>query len=104
MAISPSCRRALGLRSPWGFRERQAILSEKLAHLECRVAVFRGEKSMLFSESASKYMRELTNKKTPIIAIPEAHHHIMVDQPLALISALRALVTDWDHSNPAKAD
>ena len=49
-------------------------------------------------------MRELTNKKTPIIAIPEAHHHIMVDQPLALISALRALVTDWDHSNPAKAD
>ena len=87
-----------------GFRERQAILSEKLARLECRVEVFRGEKSMLFSESASKYMRELTNKKTPIIAIPEAHHHIMVDQPLALISALRALVTDWDHSNPAKAD
>ena len=87
-----------------GFRERQAILSDKLAGLKCRVAVFRGEKSMLFSESASKYMRELTNKKTPIIAIPEAHHHIMVDQPLALISALRALVTDWDHSNPAKAD
>ena len=87
-----------------GFRERQAILSDKLARLKCRVAVFRGEKSMLFSESASKYMRELTNKKTPIIAIPEAHHHIMVDQPLALISALRALVTDWDHSNPAKAD
>ena len=87
-----------------GFKERQAILSDKLAGLECRVAVLRGEKSMLFSESASKYMRELTNKKTPIIAIPEAHHHIMVDQPLALISALRALVTDWDHSNPAKAD
>ena len=87
-----------------GFRARQAILSDKLASLKCRVAVFRGEKSMLFSESAGKYMRELTNKKTPIIAIPEAHHHIMVDQPLALISALRALVTDWDHSNPAKAD
>jgi len=28
----------------------------------------------------------------------------MVDQPLALISALRVLVTDWDHSKPAKAD
>ena len=87
-----------------GFKARQAILSDKLAGLKCRVAVFRGEKSMLFSESASKYMRELTNKKTPIIAIPEAHHHIMVDQPLALISALRVLVTDWDHSKPAKAD
>ena len=59
---------------------------------------------MLFSESASKYIRELTNKKTPIIAIPEAHPHIMVYHPFALISALRALVTDWDHSKPAKSE
>jgi pimeloyl-ACP methyl ester carboxylesterase len=26
------------------------------------------------------------------IAIPEAHHHLMLDQPLALISALRAVL------------
>jgi pimeloyl-ACP methyl ester carboxylesterase len=87
-----------------GFKARQAILSDKLVALDCRVAVLRGEKSMLFPESAGKYMHELTNKKMPIIAIPEAHHHIMVDQPLALVAALRALVTDWDHSVPAKAE
>jgi len=43
------------------------------------------------------------DKKSPIINIPEAHHHIMVDQPLALVSALRSLIIDWDHSKPSKA-
>jgi pimeloyl-ACP methyl ester carboxylesterase len=29
------------------------------------------------------------------IEIPEAHHHIMIDQPLALVAALRALLAAW---------
>ncbi len=29
------------------------------------------------------------------IAIPDSAHHIMIDQPLALISALRALLAVW---------
>ena len=29
------------------------------------------------------------------IEIPDAHHHIMIDQPLALVSALRALLAAW---------
>ena len=29
------------------------------------------------------------------IEIPDAHHHIMIDQPLALVSALRALLSVW---------
>ncbi|HEX3365381.1 alpha/beta hydrolase, partial [Phenylobacterium sp.] len=32
------------------------------------------------------------------IEIPEAHHHIMIDQPLALVAAIRALLAAW----PAK--
>jgi pimeloyl-ACP methyl ester carboxylesterase len=32
------------------------------------------------------------------IAIPDSAHHIMVDQPLALIAALRSLLAVW----PAK--
>ena len=48
-------------------------------------------------------MHELMDKKSPIINIPEAHHHIMVDQPLALVAALRSLIIDWDHSKPSKA-
>jgi len=32
---------------------------------------------------------------TPTVVIPDSEHHIMVDQPLALVAALRALLTAW---------
>ena len=32
------------------------------------------------------------------IEIPDAHHHIMIDQPLALVAALRALLAVWPHA------
>jgi pimeloyl-ACP methyl ester carboxylesterase len=32
---------------------------------------------------------------TPRIVIPDSEHHVMVDQPLALISAMRALLAVW---------
>jgi pimeloyl-ACP methyl ester carboxylesterase len=31
----------------------------------------------------------------PSVVIPDSEHHIMVDQPLALVAALRALLTGW---------
>jgi pimeloyl-ACP methyl ester carboxylesterase len=31
----------------------------------------------------------------PEIEIPDSHHHIMIDQPLALVAALRALFASW---------
>ena len=85
------------------FLERQAVYRNKLRGLKCRVAILRGEKSVIFPGSSAKYMHELMDKKSPIINVPEAHHHIMVDQPMALISALRSLIIDWDHSKPSKA-
>jgi pimeloyl-ACP methyl ester carboxylesterase len=33
----------------------------------------------------------LQHARTPIV-IPDAHHHIMLDQPLALVTALQALL------------
>jgi pimeloyl-ACP methyl ester carboxylesterase len=33
--------------------------------------------------------------EAPRIVIPDSEHHIMVDQPLALVSALRALLSAW---------
>lgn len=31
------------------------------------------------------------------IEIPDSHHHIMIDQPLALVAAIRALLAAWPH-------
>ena len=35
------------------------------------------------------------------IAIPDSHHHVMIDQPLALVSALRILLATWPGKRPA---
>jgi hypothetical protein len=41
------------------------------------------------------YACELAGPGAPRIEIPAARHHVMVDQPLALVSALRALLQRW---------
>ena len=32
---------------------------------------------------------------SPYVEIPEAEHHVMIDQPLAYVAALRALLAAW---------
>ena len=43
-------------------------------------------------------MEELTGRNAPMVEIPQAYHHIPLDQPLALIAAIRAILADWQHS------
>jgi len=47
-------------------------------------------------------MYELLNRNAPIVAIPQAYHHLILDQPLAFIAALRAILADWEHSVPRR--
>ena len=42
-------------------------------------------------------------RAAPVVEIPGAEHHVMVDQPLALVTALRTLLADWEHSVPVAA-
>jgi len=46
------------------------------------------------------YMRDLLNRQVPFIEIPEARHHLMLDQPLAFVAALRTLLQEWQYSTP----
>ncbi|HZZ34285.1 MAG TPA: alpha/beta hydrolase [Caulobacteraceae bacterium] len=39
--------------------------------------------------------RDMIPPGTPQIVIPDSEHHIMVDQPLALVAAIRALLACW---------
>jgi pimeloyl-ACP methyl ester carboxylesterase len=63
-----------------------------------RVAVFRGEHSVLMPPRIGDYIFDLLDRAAPVVEIPEAQHHIMLDQPLALVASLRALLADWEHS------
>lgn len=74
--------------------------SELLQETKCRIAIFRGENSALMPDDVGEYMQELLNRQVPFVSIPGAHHHVMLDQPLAFVAALRTLLAEWDHSVP----
>jgi pimeloyl-ACP methyl ester carboxylesterase len=70
-----------------------------LTRLDCRVALFRAEHGIL-SPQVSEVMYDRLGRLAPVIEIPAAAHHVMLDQPIALITGLRTLLSDWDHSVP----
>lgn len=72
----------------------------RLRSIACRIAIIRGEQSVLLPAEVGDYMFHLLGRAAPVIAIPEAQHHVMLDQPLAFVAALRALLADWNHSTP----
>ncbi|MDP3740238.1 MAG: alpha/beta hydrolase [Hyphomonadaceae bacterium] len=71
---------------------------ELLKATRCRIALMKGDKSALWEEDVEEYMRDLLNRQVPFIVIPEARHHVMLDQPLAVVAALRTLLQEWRHS------
>ena len=73
-------------------------LRDQLTSVGCRVALFTGERSVVVPPDTAAYMYELMGDVSPVVEIPEAHHHLMLDQPLAFVAALRTLLADWHHS------
>ena len=80
------------------FKETIVPLRDQLASVGTRVALFTGELSVVVPPDTAEYMYDLMGRVAPVIAIPEAHHHLTLDQPLAFVAALRTLLADWDHS------
>jgi len=77
-------------------------LREQLASVRCRVALLRGELSVVVPPDTAEYMYELMGRNAPVASIPYAHHHLILDQPLAFVAAVRTLLADWEHSTPRK--
>lgn len=84
----------------WRFDPRVATThpgraAESLQGAACPVAITWGADSDLVDAGVAAYMGSLVPPGTPQIAIPAARHHVMVDQPLAFVSALRGLISAW---------
>jgi pimeloyl-ACP methyl ester carboxylesterase len=77
-------------------------VAERLKQISCRIGILRGENSLIFPHEVGEYMFNLLGRAVPVIEIPEAQHHVMLDQPLAFIAAIRALLEDWNHSHPVR--
>lgn len=72
--------------------------NDYLQRAGCRIALMHGQLSDLVTPDVQEYMEELTGGSAPMIEIPQAYHHVLLDQPLALVAAIRALLADWQHS------
>ena len=68
---------------------------QRIADLAHPLAIVYGENSKLFDADSAAYIRELGGSHIPMIAVPEAEHHLMLDQPLALVTALRSVLAFW---------
>jgi pimeloyl-ACP methyl ester carboxylesterase len=74
---------------------RRSSSTSMLPQARCPIALIRGERSRLIRAEDAAYMMSLLPDGAPHIAIPDADHHVMVDQPLALVAALRGLFAGW---------
>lgn len=61
----------------------------------CPLAFLRGEHSPIATREDFAMQRAAMRPDSLFVEIPDAYHHIMVDQPLALTATLRAIVASW---------
>ena len=91
-----------GKFDPHLFDHTLVPLREQLTLVKCRVALLRGELSVVVPPDTADYMYDLMDRNAPVVSIPQAYHHLILDQPLAFVAALRTLLADWEHSIPRK--
>jgi len=66
---------------------------EMAAPALCPMAMIWGARSMLMQFDRVAAIRQA--RGGPMVEIPDSGHHVMLDQPLALVSALAALLETW---------
>lgn len=67
---------------------------EDLASAATEVALVRGERGMATTDITSS-VAEILGGHVPVTLVPDAGHHIMLDQPIALIALLQTLLGQW---------
>ena len=84
----------------WGWKFDPMIFAHApqlpvLGPLATRSAYIRGERGIVPREGVDEIIRGLGGA-TALIEIPDAGHAIMLDQPVALVTGLRAILAEWD--------
>ncbi len=82
----------------WGKLDRSAMAGMDAKRAAPLAQIF-GDRSAVMRRMEAGQRSDFVPAGVPSVAIPDSEHHIMVDQPLALVAALRQLLAIW----PAKA-
>lgn len=70
-------------------------LGELLTRIACPTALMWGDRSNLMHAETLGYMIDQMPKDVLLVPIPDADHHVMIDQPLAFVAGLRGLLAAW---------
>lgn len=71
-------------------------MGEHLPNVATPAALVYGERSTLVTPAIARHIAARFPSRIPLVEIPNGHHHLMLDQPLALIAALRGLLAGVD--------
>ena len=66
-----------------------------LVAARCPLAFIYGEKSMFAAGEGFAHLRARVKGRSPFIVMPAVHHHLMMEEPIAFVSTLRALFSCW---------
>ena len=100
-ATPGECGQAKGAGWTWKFdpgdKGRFEIHFERdiLRAARCPLAFVYGEKSMFAQGDGIAHLEEQARGRSPFVVIPDAYHHLMMDQPLAFVASLRTLLSAW---------
>jgi pimeloyl-ACP methyl ester carboxylesterase len=83
--FDPNFLDRLGRRDSWA----------ALAAPKRRMAIMYGDLSTIVAGERLEEARLQAPPGTPFISIPQAGHHVMLDQPLALTAAIQAVLACW---------
>ncbi|MEL7489341.1 MAG: alpha/beta hydrolase [Pseudomonadota bacterium] len=61
----------------------------------CPLAFLYGEASAFVGGDGFDHLRRQTSGRAPFVMMPAAHHHLMMDQPIAFVTTLRMLLNCW---------
>ena len=66
-----------------------------LTQVKCPVAFIHGDHSRLMHPDDFAFMWGAAPERSPVLMIPQSHHHLMMDQPLAFVAGLKGLLSGW---------
>jgi pimeloyl-ACP methyl ester carboxylesterase len=70
-----------------------------MVRLDCRLALVFAQHGVV-SVERREAMYDQLGRIASVIEVPRARHHIMLDEPLALVASIRTLLSAWESAAP----
>jgi pimeloyl-ACP methyl ester carboxylesterase len=83
-------------------RSHSALL-DVVARLHCPIACIYAEHGLVSRDAAARVAAAAIVPAT-IVELPATGHHPMLDQPLALVAAIRGIIATWEAMERSRAD